>query len=91
MVCYLPIPSPFVRLAGYWVDEALSFAMGWNFFLTMGTSISLLVRGIRTGLTHHRSPGNPLRNRRPQCSPHLLDGQSPRRGGSRHLHGALRV
>jgi amino acid transporter len=36
MVCYMPIPSPFVRLAGHWVDEALSFAMGWNFFLTMG-------------------------------------------------------
>lgn len=36
MVCYLPIPSPFVRLAGHWVDDALGFAMGWNFFLTMG-------------------------------------------------------
>lgn len=36
MVCYLPIPSPFIRLAGHWVDDALSFAMGWNFFFTMG-------------------------------------------------------
>ncbi|KAI9933592.1 hypothetical protein MW887_008065 [Aspergillus wentii] len=35
MVCYRPIPSPFARLAGHWVDDALSFAMGWNFFLTM--------------------------------------------------------
>lgn len=35
MVCYAPIPSPFVRLGGVWVDEALSFAMSWNFFLNM--------------------------------------------------------
>jgi amino acid transporter len=36
MVTYLPIPSPFVRLAGFWVDDALSFAMGWNYFFLMG-------------------------------------------------------
>lgn len=47
MVCYLPIPSPFIGLAGHWVDDALSFAMGWNFFLNMGTIIHLyLSRGI---------------------------------------------
>ncbi|GME65054.1 hypothetical protein GTA08_BOTSDO02731 [Neofusicoccum parvum] len=35
MVCYAPVPSPFIRLGGYWVDDALSFAMSWNFFLNM--------------------------------------------------------
>ncbi|KAJ9294839.1 hypothetical protein DTO271G3_6401 [Paecilomyces variotii] len=35
MVCYVPISSPFIRLGGHWVDDALSFAMGWNFFLNM--------------------------------------------------------
>lgn len=35
LVCYAPIPSPFIRLAGVYVDEALSFAMSWNFFLNM--------------------------------------------------------
>lgn len=35
MVCYAPIPSPFIRLAGKWVDPALEFAMSWNFFLNM--------------------------------------------------------
>lgn len=53
MVCYMPIPSPFVRLAGHWVDEALSFAMGWNFFLTMGrtsNSIDLFLKLIRVAL-----------------------------------------
>lgn len=39
MVCYMPIPSPFIRLAGVWVDDALSFAMGWNFFLNMALLI----------------------------------------------------
>lgn len=36
MVCYLPVPAPFVRFGGEWVDEALGFAMGWNFYLNMG-------------------------------------------------------
>lgn len=35
MVCYAPIASPFIRLGGYWVDDALNFAMSWNFFLNM--------------------------------------------------------
>lgn len=33
MVSYLPIPSPFTRFGGEWVDGALGFAMAWNFFL----------------------------------------------------------
>lgn len=39
MTCYMPIPSPFIRLAGAWVDDSLSFAMGWNFFLNMALLI----------------------------------------------------
>ncbi|KAJ5578051.1 uncharacterized protein N7459_007015 [Penicillium hispanicum] len=35
MVTYLPVPSPFIRFAGEWVDGALGFAMSWNFFLNM--------------------------------------------------------
>ncbi|KAK4660977.1 General amino acid permease AGP2 [Podospora pseudocomata] len=33
MVTYLPISSPFIRLAGRYVDEAFGFACGWNFFI----------------------------------------------------------
>jgi amino acid transporter len=33
LVCYLPIPSPFVTLGSRWVDDALGFAMSWNFFI----------------------------------------------------------
>ncbi|PYH96908.1 hypothetical protein BO71DRAFT_153804 [Aspergillus ellipticus CBS 707.79] len=52
MVCYLPIPSPFVRLAGHWVDEALSFAMGWNFFLTMALGIPYEIVALNVLLTY---------------------------------------
>ncbi|TPX12022.1 uncharacterized protein E0L32_007325 [Thyridium curvatum] len=33
MVTYLPISSPFIRFAGRYVDEALGFMSGWNFFV----------------------------------------------------------
>lgn len=33
MVTYLPISSPFIRFAGDYVDQALGFAAGWNFFI----------------------------------------------------------
>lgn len=36
MVCYLPIPSPFITLGGIWVDDALGFVMSWNFFIKEG-------------------------------------------------------
>lgn len=35
MVCYLPVPSPFIRFGGAWVDDALGFAMAWNYFLNV--------------------------------------------------------
>ncbi|CAD0114708.1 unnamed protein product [Aureobasidium uvarum] len=35
MVSYLPVPSPFIKFGGEWVDGALGFAMAWNFFLNM--------------------------------------------------------
>lgn len=36
MVTYLPIASPFIRLGGFWVDDAWGFALGWNYFFLMG-------------------------------------------------------
>ncbi|KAI3065378.1 hypothetical protein CBS147353_8435 [Aspergillus niger] len=52
MVCYLPIPSPFIRLAGHWVDDALSFAMGRNFFFTMAFGIPYEMVAINILLTY---------------------------------------
>lgn len=33
MNTYMPVPGGFIRLAGYWVDDALGFLAGWNFFI----------------------------------------------------------
>ncbi|KAI9147100.1 amino acid permease AGP2 [Paramyrothecium foliicola] len=33
MNTYMPVAGGFVRLAGHWVDDALGFVAGWNFFL----------------------------------------------------------
>ncbi|KAL3444675.1 amino acid permease/ SLC12A domain-containing protein [Aspergillus insuetus] len=52
MVTYLPIASPFVRLAGFWVDDALSFAMGWNYFFLMAFNIPYEITAIHVLLTY---------------------------------------
>ncbi|KAL1874762.1 hypothetical protein VTK73DRAFT_181 [Phialemonium thermophilum] len=36
MVTYMPISGSFVRLAGHWADDALSVAVGWNFYIYSG-------------------------------------------------------
>ncbi|PHH63758.1 hypothetical protein CDD81_5523 [Ophiocordyceps australis] len=33
MTVLMPISGGFIRLAGHWVDDALGFMVGWNFFL----------------------------------------------------------
>ncbi|KAH7322900.1 amino acid permease/ SLC12A domain-containing protein [Stachybotrys elegans] len=33
MTVFMPVSGGFVRLAGRWVDDALGFMAGWNFFL----------------------------------------------------------
>ncbi|PGH13915.1 hypothetical protein AJ79_03330 [Helicocarpus griseus UAMH5409] len=52
MVTYLPIASPFVRLSGFWVDDALSFAMGWNYFFLMAFSVPYEITAINVLLTY---------------------------------------
>ncbi|KAL6355801.1 hypothetical protein LRP88_09384 [Fusarium phalaenopsidis] len=32
MTTYMPVSGGFIRLAGAWVDDALGFMVGWNFF-----------------------------------------------------------
>lgn len=33
MTTFMPVSGGFIRLAGAWVDDALGFMVGWNFFL----------------------------------------------------------
>ncbi|OKO94333.1 General amino acid permease AGP2 [Penicillium subrubescens] len=46
MVTYLPIASPFIRLGGFWVDDAWGFAMGWNYFFLMAIFKVFLMLGL---------------------------------------------
>lgn len=36
MTTYMPVSGGFIRLAGHWVDDALGFAAGWNFYIYLG-------------------------------------------------------
>lgn len=33
MTTLMPVSGGFIRLAGHWVDDALGFMTGWNFFI----------------------------------------------------------
>jgi amino acid transporter len=52
MVCYAPIASPFIRLSGFWVDDALNFAMSWNFFLNMALLVPFEIVAFNILLTY---------------------------------------
>ncbi|CAG9952068.1 unnamed protein product [Clonostachys rosea f. rosea IK726] len=36
MTTYMPVSGGFIRVAGHWVDKALGFAGGWNFYIYLG-------------------------------------------------------
>lgn len=39
MTVYMPVSGGWIRMASHWADEALGFALGWNFFLYEATLI----------------------------------------------------
>lgn len=43
MIAYLPIPGGHIKLAGRFVDPALSFTMGWNYWYNWVSSFSFIV------------------------------------------------
>lgn len=58
MNTHMPVAGGFVRLAGYWVDNALGFAAGWNFFLYEAliipfeiTALNLVISFLADGIT----------------------------------------
>lgn len=63
MVCYLPIPSPFISMAGRCCDEALEITAGWNFWFLQAALIPYEVVGVNTIIHYWRddySPAIPL-------------------------------
>lgn len=46
MTTYMPISGSFIRLAGHWVDDALGFAGGWNFYIYLGLIVPFEVTAL---------------------------------------------
>ncbi|KAI1121724.1 histidine permease [Nemania abortiva] len=51
MVCYMPVSGSFIRMAGRWVDDALGFLAGWNFFLYEAILIPFEITALNLVLT----------------------------------------
>ncbi|KAF4844788.1 General amino acid permease AGP2 [Colletotrichum siamense] len=54
MCVYMPITGSFIRYAGKWVDEALGFMAGWNFFLYEAFLIPFEISALNLILTFWR-------------------------------------
>ncbi|KAI0517881.1 histidine permease [Xylaria bambusicola] len=52
MTCYMPVSGSFIRMAGKWVDEALGFLAGWNFFLYEAILIPFEITALNLVLTY---------------------------------------
>ncbi|KAI1815119.1 histidine permease [Poronia punctata] len=51
MVCYMPVSGSFIRMSGRWVDDALGFLAGWNFFLYEAILIPFEITALNLVLT----------------------------------------
>lgn len=51
---YMPVSGGFVRLAGAWIDDAVGFMSGWNFFLYQALLIPLEITAISEALRFWR-------------------------------------
>ncbi|KAJ5286749.1 amino acid permease/ SLC12A domain-containing protein [Penicillium angulare] len=49
-----PVPGGFIRLAGKWVDDALGFMVGWNFFIYEALMIPFEITAINLILSYWR-------------------------------------
>lgn len=54
MSTYMPVSGGFVRLAGKWVDDALGFTAGWNFFFYEALLIPFEITALNLVLTFWR-------------------------------------
>lgn len=51
MTTYMPVSGGFIRLAGRWVDDALGFCAGWNYFLYQALLIPFEVTALNLVLS----------------------------------------
>ncbi|KAM5354219.1 hypothetical protein ACJ41O_000869 [Fusarium nematophilum] len=52
MSTFMPVSGGFIRLAGHWVDDALGFTAGWNFFLYEGLLIPFEITALNLVLSY---------------------------------------
>ncbi|KAJ6442458.1 fungal specific transcription factor [Purpureocillium lavendulum] len=52
MSTYMPVSGSFIRLAGYWVDDALGFAGGWNFYMYLGLIVPFEITALSLVLSY---------------------------------------
>lgn len=55
MTTYMPISGGFIRLAGHWVDDALGFAGGWNFYIYLGLIVPFEITALSFVLSYWSS------------------------------------
>jgi yeast amino acid transporter len=54
MSTFMPVSGGFIRLAGKWVDDALGFTVGWNFFFYEALLIPFEITALNLVLTFWR-------------------------------------
>lgn len=54
MASFMPVSGGFIRMAGHWVDEALGFMAGWNFFLYESLLIPFEITALNIVLKYWR-------------------------------------
>ena len=55
MSTYMPVSGGFIYMAGKWVDDALGFMVGWNFFLYEAIMIPFEITAINMVLSFWRN------------------------------------
>lgn len=59
MATLMPVPGGFIRMAGKWVDDALGFMVGWNFFLYEAILVPFEISALNAVLTYWRDDIHP--------------------------------
>lgn len=72
MVSYLPLPSPFTKLAGRCIDEALEVASSWNFFILQATLVPYEITGVTYIIEFWRNDFTPAAVIVPQIALYVL-------------------
>lgn len=72
MVTYFPLASPFTRLAGRCVDDALEVASSWNFFILQATLVPFEITGVTYIIEYWRTDFTPAAVIVPQLALYTL-------------------